>query len=116
MKLYNCQVRLSGNVNHVVPKYACTEHEILILRTLHGNDAVVFIKQVGEDKDRTEKGEFSRLAAIYGQDKVESLFMIKLDLNTSFVEDDASDTSLDNEIGIPKQQTKQVASAQKVAA
>ena len=90
MKLYNCQVRLAGNLNHVVPKYAVTESEILVLRHLHGNDSVVHIKSIGEDKERQDTAEYSRLAGIYGQDKIESLFMVKLDLNP-IIEEDAEE-------------------------
>lgn len=90
MKLYNCQVRLSGNINHTVPRFACTEHEILVLRNLHGNDAIVNIKQVGDDTERSESSEYRRLATAYGQDKIENLFMVKLDLN-AIVEDSVED-------------------------
>jgi hypothetical protein len=91
MRLFDCQVRLAGDLNHVVPRYAVTEQEILMLRNLHGNDAVVRIKQVGDAKDRTEAEELQRLALLYSQDRVEKLFMVKLDLNAFVADDDDDD-------------------------
>lgn len=86
MRLLDCQVRLGGNINHVVPRYNVTDHEVIMLRDIHGNDAVVGIKLTKGEADRTDMEECVRLASIYGQEKVESLFRVKLDLDTVVVE------------------------------
>jgi hypothetical protein len=98
MKLYDCQVRLSGNINHSVPKFKCSDLEILMLRHLHGNDSVVHIRSAGSDDKRSEMDEYKHLAGIYGQEKVEALFMVKLDLNSVIVEDDPDESA---EISLP---------------
>lgn len=77
MKLYDCRVRLAGLVHHEVPKFAATEKEIVLLRGLHGADAVVGIKSVG-DATRTDDSEHQRLASIYGAELVENIFKITL--------------------------------------
>ena len=64
LKLFNCNVRLGGNVLCDVPKYGLTEMELRVLQAIHGDDAVIHIKKAGE-VDRTEQDEASRLAADY---------------------------------------------------
>lgn len=45
MKLYTCKVRLGGNVNFEVPKEeGLTAAEIMVLRAIHGTDALVDLK------------------------------------------------------------------------
>ena len=43
MQFYDCKVRLGGNVMHEVRKENITAPEIMVLRALHGDDAVVEI-------------------------------------------------------------------------
>lgn len=91
MRLFNCQVRLAGNVGHAVPKQGVSEHEVIILRHLHGNDAVIDLKSAGESK-ASKRAELERLAGIYGVDVVETVYKTVLDLDTVIVEqDDAED-------------------------
>lgn len=87
MKLYDCRVRLAGLVHHEVPKYAATEKEIILLRTIHGADSVVGIKNAGESK-RTDTEELNRLSGLYGVDIVEATFSVKLGDMSIIVEDD----------------------------
>lgn len=85
-KLYNCRVRLGGLTHHEVPKFAVTDKEIILLRTLHGIDAVVGIKSCGADS-RTDQEELQRLAGFYGAEVVEKVFQYKMQDLTLIVED-----------------------------
>ena len=62
MKLYDCKVRLGGNVINEVRKEKVTAPEVILLRAVHGDDAVIEIVEVGEDK-RSDAEERDRLAA-----------------------------------------------------
>jgi hypothetical protein len=64
MELVECTVRLAGSVQHTVPKARVTPPEILILKHIHGADAVVDIRPTGSDKRQTND-EWDRLAATY---------------------------------------------------
>lgn len=64
MKLYDCKVRLAGQVANEVRKYKVTAAEIEILRSIHGADAVAEIVDAGEDK-RTSAAERQRLYGLY---------------------------------------------------
>lgn len=88
MKMFKCSVRLGGNVNHIVPKNGVSDLEIIVLRSLHGNDAVVDIKSVGES-DVSKRDELQRLSNSYGKETIEELFRVKLDVDTNIVEDGA---------------------------
>lgn len=66
MKLYDCNLRLGGSLNNVVPKTACTAAEIEVLRALHGKDAVIDIAPGNPKADkRTSPQERARLKRIY---------------------------------------------------
>jgi hypothetical protein len=66
MKLYQCKVRLGGSVLNEVPKFNITPAEIMMLRLLHGgDDAVVDIRETGEDRKRSNDGERARLRHAY---------------------------------------------------
>ena len=45
MRLYDCHLRLGGTTSSEVPKHNITAAEIIILRRIHGDDAVVRIEQ-----------------------------------------------------------------------
>lgn len=65
MNLYDAKVRLLGSLNNEVYKHDLTASEIAILQRMHGRDAVVGVKQVGEVRKRTDRSERNRLAGIY---------------------------------------------------
>lgn len=65
MQLCDVEVRLAGNMLHVVPKQGVTVAEICILREIHGADAVVNIRPTKMDK-RNHAEEFGRLQTLYG--------------------------------------------------
>lgn len=50
MHLYNCKVRLNGSLYNEIPKSGVTAAEIIVLRVMHGDDAVVDIVHAGEKK------------------------------------------------------------------
>lgn len=66
-----CEVRIAGSPLHVVPKGGLkwpdvvTPAEVLILRQIHGEDAVINIRPSKEIKVSHAK-EFERLAVRYG--------------------------------------------------
>lgn len=64
MQLYSIKVRLGGLVNNEVRKSGVTAAEIMVLRALHGDDAVVDITSAKMDH-RTHAEERARLNAIY---------------------------------------------------
>lgn len=66
MQLCDIQLRIAGSLNHVVPKQDVTPAEILVLRRLHGDDAVIDIRPTRQDK-RQHSFEWDRLVAMYGQ-------------------------------------------------
>jgi hypothetical protein len=73
MKLYSCKVRLHGEVKDEVHKVGVTSAEMKILKVIHGDDAVVDVKQTGE-VERSESKERERLEMIYGEKRVVQSF------------------------------------------
>lgn len=85
MRFYNAKVRLAGSLLHEVYKEGLSAPEIMLLRHIHGQDAVVDIKYVdektyGPDENAVER---DRLRLIYDDvtpnqearnSKVEELF------------------------------------------
>lgn len=78
MKLFNCTLRLGGLLTHSIPKERITEKEVFLLKAIHGGDAIVNLKQIGEITT-SDSAEYRRLARFYGQSVVEKSFEIKLD-------------------------------------
>jgi len=50
MQMFNCKVRLAGNVGMEVRKTGVTAAEVEVLRALHGHDAVLDLDYVGDLK------------------------------------------------------------------
>lgn len=73
MKLYSGKIRLAGNLLNEVPRIGLTAPEIIILRHIHGADAVVNIQETGSDK-RPHGEERDRLAQAYNPKVVFDLF------------------------------------------
>lgn len=63
--LFNCKVRLGGSVMNEVRKSGVTAPEVLILRELHGADAISDIVETDEKAKRTHMEERERLYAVY---------------------------------------------------
>lgn len=73
MQLANCNVRLGGDLNNEVFKAQVTPPEILLLKAIHGADAVVKVQPTGMDK-RQHHAEFDRLKKEYGEKLVLGVF------------------------------------------
>lgn len=73
MQVANCNLRLNGDINNEIHKPSVTVAEIAVLRALHGNDSVVNIQPLRNDK-REHSGEFERLKLTYGDKIVTSVF------------------------------------------
>lgn len=65
METANVLVRLGGDLGNAVPKIGVTPAEILVLKHIHGSDAVVDVRPAGFDKRRRHEEEYNRLAATY---------------------------------------------------
>ena len=65
MQLCNLTLRLGGSMLHTVPVVAATPAEILVLKRIHGDDAVVNIRPGKFDKTKRHEDEFERLATKY---------------------------------------------------
>lgn len=66
MQLCNLELRIGGSMLHTVPKIEATPAEILILKSLHGDDAVVNVRPTRMDK-RSHDFEWDRLSKLYDQ-------------------------------------------------
>ena len=62
----SCVVHLNGDRNFAIPKEDVTIAEIVLLRMIHGDDAVVDIDPTFMDKAGTLRAERDRLASAYG--------------------------------------------------
>jgi len=87
VKFYNCQVRLGGSLLHTVPKERISGEEVRILRSLHGDDSIVELREVGKAGNWTRQEELNSLADRYssepdkrdGRRLVEKVFGVALD-------------------------------------
>ena len=69
----SCTVAIGGDVRAIVPKPLVSVPEILMLQSIHGEDAVTNIKVI-ETQDVTSEQERDRLGNLYGDGKVVSIF------------------------------------------
>lgn len=103
MKTYNCLVALgtnTGNVNphHEVPKFSVTRAEVVILRAIHGKDAVKNLVPVGETlPDVTDMDVYKYLAIFYPVRLIERLFNVVLVDLDSDLDDEGLEEGLDTE-------------------
>lgn len=76
MQMVSGTIRLAGKVDHQVFRSEdapMSVAEVAVLRHLHGNDAVVEIRPVRNDK-RSHQAERRRLEEFYGEAAVTTLF------------------------------------------
>lgn len=78
MKILNCTIRLGGELLHTVPKERVSEREIRLLKHIHGSDAVVDVKHIG-DIEVPANDEYKRLARFYSLKAVEECFDVRID-------------------------------------
>jgi hypothetical protein len=86
VKLYDCEVRLGGDILHTQERTGITNGEIRVIRAIHGETGAVRVREVGE-KEVNEKEELFKLAVKYSKDVdprpgvrlVERVFGVTLD-------------------------------------
>ena len=79
MKIYDCLVNRGADIALCeVAKTGISEHELRVLRDVHGGEAITKVAHVGE-REFNEDDEIKRLAAIYGQRRIEKLFGIQIE-------------------------------------
>jgi hypothetical protein len=65
MEIANVLVALGGDTGNTVPKYEVTAAEVAVLRSIHGDQAVLDIEPTGT-VERSNREERSRLKSLYG--------------------------------------------------
>jgi hypothetical protein len=86
VQLYDCEIRLGGDIMHTQERCGITNGEIRVIRAIHGESGVVNVREVGT-KDVNEIEELYGLAVKYSKDidprpgvkLVEGVFGVKLD-------------------------------------
>lgn len=73
MQFVNCAVRLGGNLNNVVPRQNVSVPEVVILRAIHGEDAVVNFT-FAKEENTSPRAEIDRLEALYKPATVRGVF------------------------------------------
>lgn len=73
MQIANCFVRLSGDINNEVFKGGVTPPEVVMLRAIHGTDAVIKIQPKHQDR-RPHAEEIDRLKREYGDRRFAEVF------------------------------------------
>lgn len=79
MKAYNCSVRPAGQISLEVPKYGLSAKEVLLLRHVHGRDAVIKIEDIGQFKDYDEKKDLQNMSYNYGPAVLLRVFNVVVD-------------------------------------
>lgn len=79
--LYSAKVRLGGSVLNEVPKSDLTAPEIEVLRMLHGDDAVVEIKEQAVKAKRSQAEERQRIYSVYANPTALSALQLKSKLD-----------------------------------
>lgn len=110
MKIYNCRIALGANIgtinpHHEVPRTNVPRAEIVLLRAIHGKDAVIDIKETGITHTKDE-AIYQQLADMYPKyvKLVESLFNVKLvDLSSDLDRLSGLDAGLDEETTIERE-------------
>lgn len=75
MQFYHCNIRPGGDLGHEVPKKDISAAEIMVLQYIHGNDAVVDIRQgKSNKKPGLAKKEYEKLMGQYGPAPVKAMF------------------------------------------
>jgi hypothetical protein len=66
VQMFNCEVRHGGDVMHSLAKECVSLREIRLLKSIHGSDAVVNVKDIGE-REIDEQEEAYELALRYSK-------------------------------------------------
>lgn len=73
MDIVNCKVRHRGDMHHTISRYEIDVVEVMVLRHIHGEDAVVEIQVVGHTR-KPGKQVIDRIDQLYGAKIVEEVF------------------------------------------
>jgi hypothetical protein len=65
MQIGSCMVLLGGDMLNQTPKFGVTPAEVVILKALHGDEAVTKVEMTGSDR-RPHADEYARLNGFYG--------------------------------------------------
>ena len=68
VKVYNCVVRLGGSLLHTVPKERISGEEVRLLKSIHGDDAIANLKEIGHLDGWARDDELNMLADRYSQE------------------------------------------------
>lgn len=74
MLYVNCNVRIGGDNNNIVPKKDLSVAEVALLKVIHGDDGVVDIVSTGRTDTISAVRERERLKAIYNPKLVMNVF------------------------------------------
>jgi hypothetical protein len=104
MQIYDINLMLGGDRHNVLPKSGVTAAEIMVLKSIHGNQSVTDISKTDMDK-RQHAEELDRLKSIYPQKVVVGLFGqgfggVKLPVKIQDFTGDVAEVSPDEEMVI----------------
>lgn len=74
MQTFDCKVRIGGSVLNEVRREGITAAEMLVLRAMHGDDAVLELSRAGDNPDLAVDGEYERLSHVYNAKIVREVF------------------------------------------
>jgi hypothetical protein len=77
LKFYNCHVRHAGNMLHTIPRQSVSAKELVLLRAIHGDDALDRVSPVREAKVDLDEHHM-QLARTYGRARVEQALGVSL--------------------------------------
>jgi hypothetical protein len=77
LKFYNCHVRHAGNMLHTIPRNDVSAKELVLLRSIHGDDALDRVSPAGEKRVDMDE-HYLELARTYGRQKVEQVLGVSL--------------------------------------
>jgi hypothetical protein len=111
MKLFDCRVRVGGQIGHEVPINGVTEAEVNVLRSIHGADAVTGFIEAGEVADLT-KGQIGQmLSEKYGSERVSKALNISLTEYAPIEAYEPEATSIEEAVAAPKKKGKTATTA-----
>jgi len=74
MQMYKATIRPGGQVTHEVPRDNLTAAEVILLRHIHGDDAVLHLGRTKTSTKFKRDAERDRLVAAYGDKPVAAAF------------------------------------------
>lgn len=74
MQTAKCTVRLGGDVAQTIPNKEITCAEYLVLKSIHGEDAIVDLSSATGNDRRRHVDEMDRLRMLYGSQVIDGLF------------------------------------------